>query len=173
MRLSRRRSGRPEAATRLAQLEVGATAVIGRLRGDRAFRSRALTMGFAPGRAVSVIAAAAGGGVVVEQAGQRWALDRGSAELIEIAAPLAGSARSSAPTSVRQLAVGERAIVRGYAGAEAGYRARLLAMGLTRGTVLELVQVAPLGDPVKIEVRGYGLSLRKAEADALTVERLP
>ena len=47
---------------------------------------------------------------------------------------------------------------------------RLLAMGLTRGSVVKVIKVAPLGDPVKIEVRGYDLSLRKAEADALLVE---
>ncbi|HEX9551481.1 MAG TPA: FeoA family protein [Candidatus Limnocylindrales bacterium] len=71
---------------------------------------------------------------------------------------------------VRQLGIGERAVVTGYDAGDPTYRARLLAMGLTRGAVLTLVKVAPLGDPVKVEVRGYGLSLRKVEADALDVE---
>jgi ferrous iron transport protein A len=71
---------------------------------------------------------------------------------------------------LRDLAIGQRAVVAGYDGADAVYRGRLLAMGLTRGTVLRLIKVAPLGDPVKVELRGYGLSLRKAEADALIVE---
>jgi len=71
---------------------------------------------------------------------------------------------------VRQLGIGERAVVTGYDASDPTYRARLLAMGLTRGAVLTLVKVAPLGDPVKVEVRGYGLSLRKVEADALDVE---
>ena len=44
-------------------------------------------------------------------------------------------------------------------------------MGLTRGTELRLVKVAPLGDPVEIEVRGYRLSLRKKEAEALLLKR--
>ena len=83
------------------------------------------------------------------------------------------AAEPPGPTSVRELAVGERAVVTGYATSDAVYRARLLAMGLTRGTVFELAQVAPLGDPVKIELRGYGLSLRRREADALSVERVP
>lgn len=157
---------------RLARLELGASAVITGLLGDSAFRSRALTMGFAPGRTVSTVATGAGGGVVVEQDGQRWGLDAGTAELIEIdVLPLEGP-RSSTPITVRELTVGERAVVTGYTGGDAGYRARLLAMGLTRGTTFELVQVAPLGDPIKIEVRGYRLSLRKAEADALAVERV-
>lgn len=71
-----------------------------------------------------------------------------------------------------ELEIGQRASVSGYADADAAYRARLLAMGLTTGTVLRLVEVAPLGDPVKVEVRGYSLSLRKTEADVLSVERL-
>jgi ferrous iron transport protein A len=71
---------------------------------------------------------------------------------------------------LRHLAIGDRAIVTGYDGSDAAYRGRLLAMGLTKGVAVRLVKVAPLGDPIKVEVRGYGLSLRKAEADALDVE---
>lgn len=71
---------------------------------------------------------------------------------------------------VRDLKTGQCAVVRGYETADAGYRAKLLAMGVTKGCTLKLIEVAPLGDPVKVEVRGYALSLRKAEADALIVE---
>jgi ferrous iron transport protein A len=71
---------------------------------------------------------------------------------------------------LRDLATGQRAVITGYEAADAAYRGRLLAMGLTKGAGLTLVRVAPLGDPVKVEVRGYALSLRKAEADALNVE---
>lgn len=68
------------------------------------------------------------------------------------------------------MSVGQRAVISGYREADRAYRARLLAMGLTRGVVLTLTKVAPLGDPIEVEVRGYGLSLRKTEADALIVE---
>ena len=47
---------------------------------------------------------------------------------------------------------------------------RLAMMGLTRGATVELVRVAPLGDPIEIKVRGYLLSLRKAEAERVRVE---
>lgn len=73
---------------------------------------------------------------------------------------------------LRDLQVGESAVVTGFEKTDATYRGKLLAMGLTKGSVLKLVKVAPLGDPVKVEVRGYGLSLRKAEADALVVEEV-
>ncbi|MDD3088761.1 MAG: FeoA domain-containing protein, partial [Candidatus Omnitrophica bacterium] len=49
-------------------------------------------------------------------------------------------------------------------------RRRLLDMGLTPGTEMEVLKVAPLGDPVDIKVRGYHLSLRKEEAAAVSVE---
>ena len=47
---------------------------------------------------------------------------------------------------------------------------RLLEMGLTPGVEFEMLGIAPLGDPVEIEIRGYRLSLRKSEAARLTIE---
>jgi len=43
-------------------------------------------------------------------------------------------------------------------------------MGLTRGTPIELVRVAPLGDPMELQVRGYRLSVRKSEAASVVIE---
>jgi ferrous iron transport protein A len=70
-----------------------------------------------------------------------------------------------------QLSVGEKAIVSGFAKGQKEYRAKLLAMGLTKGIELELTRVAPLGDPLEISIRGFSLSLRKAEAAMVLVER--
>ena len=47
---------------------------------------------------------------------------------------------------------------------------KLLDMGLTPGAKIEVIKVAPLGDPVDIKVRGYHLSLRKEEALGISVE---
>ncbi len=49
---------------------------------------------------------------------------------------------------------------------------RLLEMGLTPGVEVALVGVAPLGDPLELEVRGYRLSVRKSEASRVEIERL-
>ena len=73
--------------------------------------------------------------------------------------------------TVGELSPGQTATVAGYQTSDAHYRSKLLSMGLTRGTELRLVKVAPLGDPVEIEVRGYRLSLRKSEAEALLLKR--
>lgn len=47
---------------------------------------------------------------------------------------------------------------------------RLLEMGLIPGVEFEFIGVAPLGDPIEIELRGYRLSLRKSEASRITIE---
>lgn len=68
-----------------------------------------------------------------------------------------------------QLGRGQRAkVVR--IGGERGLRRRLLDMGLVTGETITLTAVAPLGDPLELSVKGYRLSLRKAEARLISVE---
>ena len=71
---------------------------------------------------------------------------------------------------IEKLQPGERARVVGYGGSAKEYRRKLLSMGLTRGTEFRFVKRAPLGDPVEIEVRGFSLTLRRAEARILELE---
>jgi ferrous iron transport protein A len=68
---------------------------------------------------------------------------------------------------IRDLKVGQAARIVGYEGGYSPYRTRLLSMGLTRGERIELIKVAPMGDPVELRVRGFNLSLRKHEASVL------
>lgn len=49
-------------------------------------------------------------------------------------------------------------------------KSKLLGMGLTKGVEIKVVRNAPLKDPMEIEVRGYKLSIRKAEAEKVIVE---
>ena len=60
----------------------------------------------------------------------------------------------------------------GYTEGGRSYRKKLLSMGLTKGADFEVVRYAPMGDPVEIRIRGFALSLRKQEAEALLIERL-
>lgn len=53
-----------------------------------------------------------------------------------------------------------------------GARQRLQEMGLVRGTPVRFVRVAPLGDPIEIQVRGYHLSLRRREAEGVILSRI-
>lgn len=73
--------------------------------------------------------------------------------------------------TLKELAVRDRATVTGF-NASGAYRRKLMSLGLTRGTEITVVRVAPMGDPVEIRVRGSALSLRKHEADALVVDKL-
>ena len=47
---------------------------------------------------------------------------------------------------------------------------RLMDMGVTRGTTIEVVRAAPLGDPIEVRLRGFMLTLRRAEAEHITVD---
>lgn len=73
---------------------------------------------------------------------------------------------------LKEFSPGDRGAVTGYEKGNTAYRDRLLSMGLTKGTEFEVKRIAPLGDPIEIIVRGFSLSLRKAESDALLVRKL-
>ena len=71
-----------------------------------------------------------------------------------------------------QLKTGQIAEITGYTLGNAVYRAKLLALGMTRGTKVKILNVAPLGDPFELAVRGFHLSLRKAEVGVIKVKVL-
>ena len=53
---------------------------------------------------------------------------------------------------------------------EGAVKRRIMDMGLTKGVEVYVRKVAPLGDPIEVTVRGYELSLRKADADMIEIE---
>lgn len=71
--------------------------------------------------------------------------------------------------TMRDVKVGEDVVIKKLTGTGAVKR-RLMDMGLTRGTQVHVRKVAPLGDPVEVTVRGYELSLRKADAEIIEIE---
>ncbi len=68
------------------------------------------------------------------------------------------------------LAVKQRAKVIGFLPGAKSYRRKLLALGVTPGVEVTLLRVAPLGDPFEILVRGFTLSVRRAEAAQIEIE---
>ena len=54
--------------------------------------------------------------------------------------------------------------------AKAHYKRRIMDMGITKGSEIFIRKVAPLGDPVEVTIRGYELSLRKADAECVDVQ---
>lgn len=71
--------------------------------------------------------------------------------------------------TLKQAKVGETLKVTKLKG-EGAVKRRIMDMGITKGVELYIRKVAPLGDPVEINVRGYELSLRKADAEMIEVE---
>lgn len=71
--------------------------------------------------------------------------------------------------TLRQIGIGETVKVVKLHG-EGAVKRRIMDMGITRGVDVYIRKVAPLGDPIEVTVRGYELSLRKADADMIEVE---
>jgi ferrous iron transport protein A len=74
--------------------------------------------------------------------------------------------------TMADLKAGDIAEITGYTLGNATYRAKLLALGLTRGVQIKIINVAPLGNPFEIAVRGYHLSLRKDEVGVIKVRKI-
>ena len=70
--------------------------------------------------------------------------------------------------SLKDVKVGETATVVKLHG-EGATKRRIMDMGITKGTEIYVRKVAPLGDPVEVNVRGYELSVRKADAEKIEV----
>ena len=71
--------------------------------------------------------------------------------------------------TLKDVAVGASAIVKKLSG-EGALKRRIMDMGVTKGVEIFVRKVAPFGDPIEVTVRGYELSLRKAEAENILVE---
>lgn len=71
--------------------------------------------------------------------------------------------------TLKEVAVGQTATVKKLSGAGPVKR-RIMDMGITKGVEVYVRKVAPLGDPVEVTVRGYELSLRRADAEMIEVE---
>lgn len=71
--------------------------------------------------------------------------------------------------TLKETPVGQTVHVKRLHG-EGPVKRRIMDMGLTKGTEVFVRKVAPLGDPIELTVRGYELSLRKADAEMIEVE---
>jgi len=72
--------------------------------------------------------------------------------------------------NLSELKIGQKAIVKKLNFENKEIRRHLLDMGVTRGVQVKVKKIAPVGDPIDIELRGYELALRKAELQNIEVE---
>ena len=71
--------------------------------------------------------------------------------------------------TLKQAGIGDTVTVVKIHG-EGAVKRRIMDMGITKGVAITVRKVAPLGDPIEVTVRGYDLSLRKADADNIEIE---
>ena len=71
--------------------------------------------------------------------------------------------------TLKDAAIGETVTVKRIHG-EGALKRRIMDMGITKGTEIFVRKVAPLGDPMELTLRGYELSLRKADAEMIEIE---
>ena len=71
--------------------------------------------------------------------------------------------------TLKDVKVGQTAIIKRLHG-EGALKRRIMDMGITKGTEVFVRKVAPLGDPMELNVRGYELSVRKGDAELIEVE---
>lgn len=71
--------------------------------------------------------------------------------------------------TLKEVKIGSSAKVKKLTG-EGAVKRRIMDMGITKGVEVTVRKVAPLGDPIEVTVRGYELSIRKADAEMIEVE---
>ena len=70
--------------------------------------------------------------------------------------------------TLKDLTVGQSGCI-SKIGTTGALKQRFMDMGITKGTSVEVIKIAPLGDPIEIEIRGYNLSVRKSDAEKIEI----
>ncbi|WP_390406230.1 FeoA family protein [Lacticaseibacillus jixiensis] len=154
----------------LTQLRQTGDYIIMAVLGRERLTKHLAELGMLPGKRLTVIQTSSGNtGMLVYFQGQRLAMSDEIAEQIAVRPFNAEASEDAVPLSALKLH--RSGIVAKLAGQPA-LRHRLMDMGLTKGTLVKVYNVAPLGDPIELVVRGYKLSLRKAEAAQILVEEV-
>jgi ferrous iron transport protein A len=170
----------------LAMTAIGDRVWVVSIKGGHRMTRRLMDVGIVQGSEVTVVSRTESGSVILGLQGCRIGLGAGMAHRIlgtttqqvsqtvmqQPAQPVNGDFAMQTPAILNLgiLAVGQSGHIVGYESTHRAYREKLLSMGLTPGTHFTVTRQAPMGDPIEIEVRGYKLSLRKGEAEALKVE---
>lgn len=77
--------------------------------------------------------------------------------------------RSKLMNTLKEVKIGKTVIVKKLHG-EGATKRRIMDMGITKGVEVSIRKVAPLGDPIEVNVRGYELSIRKADAEMIEIQ---
>lgn len=147
------------------------------INGGSSMKTYLAEMGVREGTELVVIDRSASGSAIVMIGDQQIGVGAGMTEKILCIQAIPGYPEGQKPrlrsnTRLREIAIGAKGRILGYESTNRSYKRRLLSMGLTPGTEFKIIRHAPLGDPTEIKVRGFSLTLRKDEADALFIEKV-
>ena len=144
----------------LTMLNPGESASIVRVGGNEETKRFLENLGFVAGSEVKVISSNEGN-IIAQIKESRVAVSKGIANKI--------MSRRNGRMTLRDVKVDQTVSVVKLHG-EGATKRRIMDMGITKGTSIYVRKVAPLGDPVEVTVRGYELSLRKADAEMIEVK---
>lgn len=150
----------------LTSAKAGETVTIKKITGRDELRRHLAEMGFVVDDDVTVVNEMAGN-LIVQVKDSRVALNKDMANRILF--NRAGEIRRKSMKTLKDMRPGETATVARLLG-EGPVKRRIMDMGITRGTEIFVRKVAPLGDPMELSVRGYELSIRKADAEMIEME---
>ncbi|KRL39949.1 MAG: ferrous iron transport protein A [Liquorilactobacillus nagelii] len=154
----------------LAEIKSKGRFIVVDIVGDPRFIRRLAELGMVLNTNLTVVSPSQNNsGLVIFLRGQRLAISHTLATNILVKGVNELATAKTQPLS--RLTVGKSAIVGKIIG-DRPVKRRLMDMGLTKNTVVKVHQVAPLGDPIELLVRGYKLSVRKQEADYIMVQEV-
>ena len=149
----------------LSMVKKGEANIIKRVGGKEEVRKFLGNIGFVVGAAVTVISEIKGN-MIVEVKDSRVAIGKDMANKIMV---YILQIKGVNMKTLRDIACGNTVKVKKIVGVGPVKR-RIMDMGITKGIEIYIRKVAPLGDPIEVTVRGYELSLRKADAEIIEVE---
>lgn len=157
----------PKGEFRLSDVTVGHRTKIVRVAGDESVAQRLREMGFRESSVIDKVADS--GAIICKVADARVAISKKLAQNIFVRdLGKAGRSVSEELVLLSEMSLGQKGIIRDFTADNDDYE-RIVEMGVTPGEQVEIIRYAPMGDPIEIRVRGYLLSLRKAEAERIKV----
>jgi len=126
-------------------------------------------LGLLPGTEMILLSNKKNQPLIVLFKGTKVGLDNDIAQFIQVDDTL--DEQSMGVKALDEIEIGQHVQVVGFT-ATGALKRRLMDMGLTKGTLIQVRKYAPLGDPIEITVRGYELSLRKQEASFILVKEV-
>lgn len=156
--------------TNLTELKTPGNFMIIKVTTNPFLNKRLAELGLIPGKLLTLVSPChKTSGLIIHFQGQRLALSHDLAQNIQVIA--LKSVENERLTSLDCLLPNTKCLIKKINGSTT-FQQRIMEMGLTKGTLVTIAKLAPLGDPIELNLRGYKLSIRKEDAKAITVQEV-